>query len=518
VNKNMNAIRRGPNLILTILFLFLAASLHAESLHLERLAQYNLNYASYLIDVGKYLEALESYETAYEVSQHPKTKARALLHKASLLSNFLDSYQESIKTYDQILKEYPTFAETALYQKGLLLFHLKRYQESIEVFDRYMKVYPEGTYQFSIEILRQKAQEALEKPPPPKPKPVERPVVRVALSRKTRVVNLSGDNLEVIADGRIKIRGSKLTITPSGQGMTINHKSLKGSKIEVRGKSNITFSSPRKKKIVRGKLLIVNKGGFLLVINMVDIEKYLYSVVPSESYASWPLETLKAQAVAARTYALYQIRHRQDWDYDLVDYAGDQAYEGVSREHPRTTQAVNETCGLTLEYNGRPILAMYTANSGGFTADPQYVFSMKLPYMTSREDPASKKGKMATWTRNYPISEVEKRLRNVGCHLKGIKDIRPHTVSPSGRIIKVRVYHSEGENVLRTWSTVRRALELPEILLNIERRGHKIIFEGKGWGHGIGYSQEGGAILGKRNDYKHILRFYYPKAKLVKNW
>lgn len=505
-------------IILTILFLFVAVPVRAGKLDLERLAQYNLNYASYLIDVGKYLEALESYETAYEVSEYPKTKARALLHKASLLSNFLDSYQESIRTYDQILKEYPAFAETAFYQKGLLLFHLKRYEESIEVFDQYMKVYPEGIHRFSIEILKQKAQEAMGKPPPPPPKPVERPVVRVALSKKAKVVNLSGDNLEVIADGHTKIRGSKLSITPSGQGITVNHKSLKGSQIEVRGKSNITFSSSKKKKTVRGKLLILNKEGFLLVVNMVDIEKYLYSVVPSESYASWPLETLKAQAVAARTYALYQIRHRQDWDYDLVDYAGDQAYEGVSREHPRSTQAVDESSGLTLEYNGRPILAMYTANSGGFTADPQYVFSMKLPYMVSHEDPASKKGKMATWTRSYPISEVEKKLRNVGCHLEGIKDIRPHTVSPCGRIIKVKVYHSEGENVLRTWSTVRRALELPEILLNIERRDDTIVFEGKGWGHGIGYSQEGGAILGRRNGYKYILNFYYPKVKLVKNW
>ena len=91
-------------IILTVFLLFVAVPLQAGKLDLERLAQYNLNYASYLIDVGKYLEALESYETAYEVSEYPKTKARALLHKASLLSNFLDSYQESIKTYDQILK------------------------------------------------------------------------------------------------------------------------------------------------------------------------------------------------------------------------------------------------------------------------------------------------------------------------------------------------------------------------------------------------------------------------------
>ncbi|MBN2373307.1 SpoIID/LytB domain-containing protein, partial [bacterium] len=241
-------------------------------------------------------------------------------------------------------------------------------------------------------------------------------------------------------------------------------------------------------------------------------------VVPSESMASWPIDTLKAQAVAARTYAIYQINHRKDWDYDLVDFAGDQSYKGVLREHERSTRAVDESAGMILEYNGRPIYAMYTANSGGITADPQYIFNIKQPYLFIQDDPASTKGSQATWTKGYKISEIEEKLKTVGCDLKGIKDIKPHTVDPSGRVIKVNIIHSGGETSLRTWSTLRRALSLREILLETERRGDTIYFKVKGHGHGIGYSQEGGAIMGKTEEFKDILSFYYPKADIVKRW
>ncbi|MDZ7697889.1 MAG: SpoIID/LytB domain-containing protein [Deltaproteobacteria bacterium] len=128
------------------------------------------------------------------------------------------------------------------------------------------------------------------------------------------------------------------------------------------------------------------KSDKLYIINFIDIEDYLRSVGPSESYASWPLDTLKAQAVAARTYAFYQARHREDWSYDLVDDAGDQAYKGINREHPKTNKAVKATVGKILTYDDKPILAMYSANSGGHTADAGSIFSLAKPYLVAHPD------------------------------------------------------------------------------------------------------------------------------------
>ncbi|MDZ7697877.1 MAG: SpoIID/LytB domain-containing protein [Deltaproteobacteria bacterium] len=260
------------------------------------------------------------------------------------------------------------------------------------------------------------------------------------------------------------------------------------------------------------------KSGKLYIINFVDIEDYLRSVVPSESYASWPIETLKAQAVAARTYAYYQARHREDWSYDLVDNAGDQAYKGINREHPKTSKAVKATAGKILTYEDKPILAMYSANSGGHTADAGSIFSLAKPYLVAHPDPESLKGKMARWTKTYSVSEVEAGLNRRGIKVKGLERIEPAETGPSGRIVKVRVIARSGSKVLRTRTTLRRALNLPEILLTIQRNDGQFIFDGRGWGHGVGYSQWGSAILGKEKHYDQILRFYYPNAVLEKKW
>jgi len=210
--------------------------------------------------------------------------------------------------------------------------------------------------------------------------------------------------------------------------------------------------------------------------------------------------------------------HRKNWDYDLVDDQGDQAYKGIKRERAKTTRAVNETRGRILTYKDKPILAMYSANSGGHTADAKSIFSLSKPYLIAHPDPESLKGKMARWTRKFSVSEVEAALKRRGITVNGLKRIEAAEKGPSGRIVKVRVVSRSGSKVLRTRTTLRRALKLPEILLDIKRTDGQFIFNGRGWGHGVGYSQWGSAILGKKTSYDKILEFYYPNAVLVKKW
>ncbi len=289
----------------------------------------------------------------------------------------------------------------------------------------------------------------------------------------------------------------------------------------------VTFSSDKPLKIVcgkkvkrlRGRLVASVRGGKLLVINVLSIEDYLLSVVPSENPASWPIESLKAQAVAARTYAYYQLLHRRNWAYDLVDYAGDQAYDGMHVENPRSTKAVRATSGEILTYKGKPILAMFSANSGGYTADSDAIFDLYKPYLVARPDPASLKGRMADWTRQFTVSHVVAALNRISVDADGLKSIKVDERGPSGRIVKVRLVLQDGKSmVLRNRTTLRRALNLPEILYGLEREGNTFIFKGHGWGHGVGYSQWGSAYLGKKENYKKILSFYYERAKLEKLW
>ena len=122
-----------------------------------------------------------------------------------------------------------------------------------------------------------------------------------------------------------------------------------------------------KGKWYRGIIMIQNKNGKLTVINNVPLEDYIKGVVPSEMPSSWATEAHKAQAIAARSYALANLGKRAKYGYDLKDTPEDQAYGGASKETPDTNYAVDETKGIVLTYNMKVINAYYSASAGGQT-------------------------------------------------------------------------------------------------------------------------------------------------------
>ena len=162
---------------------------------------------------------------------------------------------------------------------------------------------------------------------------------------------------------------------------------------------------------------------------------------------------------------------------------------------------------------------MFSANSGGYTADSKAVFDLKKPYLIARSDPASLNGSMATWTRKYPKVKIITALSKRGINANGLESIQSVEKGPSGRIIKIRLVKKDGSTmILRNRPTLRRALDLPEILFDVRKNEEVFVFEGHGWGHGVGYSQWGSAHMGKTKKYKEILAFYYDQAKLDKLW
>jgi stage II sporulation protein D (peptidoglycan lytic transglycosylase) len=528
-----------------------AAEISKEDLEKEHQSRYFINYASYLIDVGKYMEALESYNAAEENTSIPKTKIDALLAKATLLSSFLDAPEEALKIYGHIRRQYPQAAEIAQYREGLLLFDLQRFKEARATLADYLESYPQGRFRFQAEaLLREIAKTPVPGPPspqppqpvpiaPPAPSPQPRPELPGPVTAPTPqppapvVAGRRHPDVRVRmcqTDGKSLIKGHGVCVAGLGckDGFTLG---IDGGKILLDGSPTqanvLVFESDQplwircgsQEKRVRGRLEARIYKGRLLVLNVLDIEDYLLSVVPSENPASWPVESLKAQAVAARTYAYYQLVHRKNWAYDLVDYAGDQAYGGMEKENPRSTGAVKATSGQVLTYDEKPILAMFSANSGGYTADSQAIFDLHKPYLIAHRDPASLKGGMANWTRKFTIAQVVAALGKIGVDARGLRAIQAQERGPSGRIVKIRLVLEGGKTkVLRNRTTLRRALDLPEILVGIKMEGRSFIFEGHGWGHGVGYSQWGSALMGKEKKYDEILSFYYSGARMEKLW
>lgn len=138
-----------------------------------------------------------------------------------------------------------------------------------------------------------------------------------------------------------------------------------------------------KNKWYRGHLIIQNKNKKLTVINDVSLEDYIKGVVPSEMPSSWELEALKAQAIAARSYALANLGKRASLGYDLKDTPEDQAYGGASAETSKTNRAVDETSGLVLTYNYKVVSAFYSASAGGQTVTAKEAWGNDVPYVRS---------------------------------------------------------------------------------------------------------------------------------------
>lgn len=138
-----------------------------------------------------------------------------------------------------------------------------------------------------------------------------------------------------------------------------------------------------KGKWYRGFFIVYNQGGALTIINNVNIEDYIRGVVPSEMPSGWNYEAHKAQAIAARSYALANLGKRASKGYDLKDTPEDQAYGGASAEASRTNKAVEETKDIVLIYNLKIIPAYYSASAGGKTSSASDVWVKNLPYLKS---------------------------------------------------------------------------------------------------------------------------------------
>lgn len=136
-----------------------------------------------------------------------------------------------------------------------------------------------------------------------------------------------------------------------------------------------------KRKWYRGQFILTNDGLGLTVINDIPIELYLQGVVPSEMPSSWEHDAHKAQAIAARSYALANLGKRSKYGYDLKDTPEDQAYGGATAETPQTNDAVTETCGIVLVHDGKIIPAYYSASAGGHTKSASQVWTKDLAYI-----------------------------------------------------------------------------------------------------------------------------------------
>lgn len=186
----------------------------------------------------------------------------------------------------------------------------------------------------------------------------------------------------------------------------------------------------------------------MTIINTLPLEEYLYGVIPGEMPVSWPQEALKAQAVAARGFALSNFNKYEEFDFNLCTTVNSQVYKGYSVEKPNSNRAVDETKGKVVTYRGKIIEPYYHSNSGGQTENSENVWSTPLPYIKGVADEFSLDSQHSTWSVVLTADEIKSALEKHNINIGDILGMEINSLSDNGRVLSLTMYGTKGKEVL----------------------------------------------------------------------
>ena len=308
------------------------------------------------------------------------------------------------------------------------------------------------------------------------------------------------------------------------------------------------FFAATRDRAYRGVMLFRPESKGLTLINRLPLDEYLYSVLPSEMPPYWPKQALEAQAVAARSYTIASLGRFAKKGYDVAGSVLSAAYGGVGNETTASTDAVNATQGQILLFDGKPLLAFYSANTGGYTenstsvwgehagmaAVPDALSPPRTSFLSLTElnkwiesDPAAYDARTPYYSRNayrwqkwVPAAEIAQRagesaaigpVVSITSRGRGISG-RINDVEITGTLGSVRV---RGDKIRWVLGGLRSNLFTSRPMDGSDGMPEYFIFQGAGWGHGVGMDQTGAAGMASAGfDYTQILAHYYPRAEL----
>ena len=337
-------------------------------------------------------------------------------------------------------------------------------------------------------------------------------MIRVAISKGADSVTIDGDGI-LATDDTGKPLALEFPSTFQSERGRVQAGSSSSRLIRLAAAGRLRMNG----KSYRGMFELSVQNGKLLVVNQLPLEQYLVGVINSEISSTWPMESIKTQAVIARTFAVAKRKERSKALYHLESTVMDQAYEGSDEEDSRAARGVIETQNEVLTYNGTVIQAFYHANSGGRTEASQNVWGIALPYLQGVECQYGLTSTTSSWEQSLPLSKIEAALKSFKIY--GLTDIKPGPRNNRGRLKNV-VLVTERGNVTLQATKFRMAVGSTVIKSTnfaVRVDGGTAYFNGSGYGHGVGLCQYGAkqrALDGFR--YNEILSYYYPGAKLSK--
>ncbi len=343
--------------------------------------------------------------------------------------------------------------------------------------------------------------------------------IRVALAESVRVAEIRGTDVEVtpLGGGCPRCAGPSwrsdfVRAVPAAAAVEIDGRQAAGFRLtsdhplRLNGRE---YASP---------LEIVRHGGALAVINELPMEEYLAGVLRAETGERWPAEALRAQAIVARTYAAYQRQISAGKPYQIVASTAHQMFAGRVSPASAAWNAVQDTAGQVLRWEGELFLAFYHSESGGYTEDPRTVFAARnMPALKPVVCPFSTGSPHYYWNLDVRLGELTEILRRGGVEVGTVSAIEVTERTPSLRASVVTVHGTRGAARLRG-NELRRLVgfeTLKSTLFAVAVDGEAAHFAGRGYGHGVGLCQWGAKGMAEQgHTARRILEFYYPGATL----
>ena len=330
--------------------------------------------------------------------------------------------------------------------------------------------------------------------------------IRVAIADDQRSVVLKSSSGFISGtggpgSGRVSYTPSEVgsrpvRVVPAGTFITVNGRSYRGL-IELRKKRN----------------------GLLQVINELNIEDYLKGVVAAEIPHDWEFEAIKAQAVAARTYALYEKRMAGSRPFHILATVNSQVYSGKSGERATAVRAVRETEGIVITHEGAVISAFYHSSCGGHTEDAFELWGIDAPYLRGVDCECQQISRYGLWEKRLSPEQIAASLAKLGYRFDGLQGMAIDGITPAGRVKQVTLRHAGG-TISVPAERFRGAIgysAVPSVFFEIELSGSEVVISGRGLGHGVGLCQWGAREMAQHgHDYKAILAHYYPGTRLAK--
>lgn len=345
--------------------------------------------------------------------------------------------------------------------------------------------------------------------------------IRVGLKQSTPEVTIGSSTATTLLDGAGRVLGQ----IPALQGFPAT--AVSGG-VSVAGKRawQITVK-PKDNGFIyvggrwyRGEVNLIRDRGGLTVVNKLNMEDYLASVIGKEMYHTWPQEALKAQAVASRSYALFHQQRPKSKLFDVFSTITSQVYAGLEGEAVSTQTAVKATAGQVLLYQGKVVEAVFHSASGGHTENSENVWQGTVPYLRGVAD-FDQASPSYQWTISLTDAQLRQRLPGIG----NILSLTPVKTSQTGRVQMLKVQGTKGDRLIKG-TEARRALGLRSTLFTakpdlglvagrpspVAPQGapRSFLISGRGHGHGLGMSQWGAYGLALQNKtYQEILSHYF---------